>query len=74
MIPAIIDGVKSSNANTALDSDFGAKAARDHVVYQHSHSNMLLFVPTREYQPTFTITLVDQISNQPKLLRVSATR
>jgi hypothetical protein len=72
VIPAIIDGVKSSNANTALDSDFGAKAARDHVIYQHSHSNMLMFVPSNAYQPTFTVTLIDQSSNRSKLFRVSA--
>ena len=71
-IPAIVDGVKSSNANSALDNDFAAKAARDQMIYQHSHANMLMFVPASSYQSTFTVTLIDQLTNQSKVFRVSA--
>lgn len=72
VIPAIVDGVKSAEANRALDSDFGAKSARDHIIHRHSHSNMLMFVPSNAYQSTFFVTLIDQISNQQKTVRVSA--
>lgn len=72
VIPAIVDGVKSSNANAALDSDFCAKAARDQIVYQHSHTNMLIFVPASAYQSTFTVTLLDQGTNQAKTFRVTS--
>jgi hypothetical protein len=65
-IPAIVDGIKSSQANDALDNDFIAKAARDQILYPHSRQNMILFVPTHSYQHSFTLTLIDQESNQPK--------
>lgn len=71
-IPAIVDGLKSSNANAALDSDFCAKAARDRIVYQHSHTNMLMFVPVGSYQSTFTVTLLDQGTNQTKTFRITS--
>lgn len=70
-IPAIVDGVKSAKANEALDNDFNAKVARDQIVFRHSHFNKLLFVPVNEYQSTFTITLIDQETNQPKKLNVA---
>lgn len=72
-IPAIIDGVKSSNANEALDNDFSAKAAHDQIISHHSHFNKILFVPVNEYQPTFTITLVEQNSNVLKTLNITVS-
>ncbi len=63
-IPAIVDGVKSSQANDALDIDFSSKAARDQIIQPHSYFNKLLFVPTNEYQPSFNMTLMDQNSNK----------
>jgi hypothetical protein len=63
-IPAIVDGVKSSQANDALDIDFSSKAARDQIIQSHSYFNKLLFVPTNEYQPSFNLTLMDQKSNK----------
>lgn len=66
-IPAIVDGVKSSQANDALDIDFSSKAARDQVIQPHAYFNKLLFVPSNEYQPAFTVTLMDQNSNKKAL-------
>jgi len=65
VIPAVVDGIKSSEANTALNSDFEAKAARDRIVFSHSRQNTLLFVPTSAYQNAFTVTLIDQESQKP---------
>ena len=70
-IPAIVDGVKSSNANTALDNDFSAKTARDQIIFRHSHFNKLLLVPTNEYQSRVTVTLMDLESNKPKTFDVT---
>ncbi len=71
-IPAIVDGIKSSEANASLDSDFAAKVARNQTIAQHSHLNKIIFVPVSEYQQNFTITLIDQASNNPKVLNVTA--
>jgi hypothetical protein len=71
IIPAIVDGLKSSEANTSLNYDFSAKTARDQVIYKHSHFNKLIFVPVSSYQPYFNITLIDDTS-QVKILQVKA--
>lgn len=71
-IPAVVDGVKSSQANEALDSDFSSKTAREqNLIFPHSHFNKLIFVPVNEYQPMFTISLIDQESNQVKTFNVN---
>jgi len=65
-IPAIVDGINSSDANDALDHDFVAKAAHDQIIFPHSHLNSIIFVPVNAYQNSFTLTLINQESNQPK--------
>ena len=72
-IPAVIDGVKSANANESLDNDFSSKSARDQTLYPHSHANMVLFVPTSGYTSNFDVTLMDLASNKPKTIHVMAS-
>ena len=71
-IPAIVDGVKSANANEALDNDFAAKAARDQVIFPHSRFNAIIFVPVHAYQKSYTLTLIDQESKQPKVFNITS--
>lgn len=71
-IPAVIDGIKSKNANEALDNDFAAKTAKNQVIHSYSTLNKLIFVPVAEYQEGFTVTLVDMDSNKPKILSAIA--
>jgi hypothetical protein len=72
IIPAVVDGIKSSEANEALDTDFAAKAARDQMIAPYSSFNKLIFVPLYDYQESFTVTLIDKESNQPKTFHVTA--
>jgi hypothetical protein len=72
VIPAVVDGIKSSEANELLDNDFASKTARDQIILPHSCLNKIVFVPIAEYQPSFTITIMDQESNQPKNFNVTA--
>jgi hypothetical protein len=72
-IPAVIDGVKSANANTALDNDFSAKAANDQTLMPYSHFNKIIFVPVNEYQPQFTVVLIDQKTGEKTTLEVYAS-
>ena len=72
-IPAVIDGVKSSRANQALDADFDAKAAKDQVILKHSNLNKVLFVPKNEVDSFFTITLLDVKTHAPKTIEVLVT-
>lgn len=71
-IPAIVDGVKSAQANESLDNDFASKTARDQIIYPHSYFNKLLFVPSNEYQSRFHITLIEEESLEPKTIEVFA--
>lgn len=73
-IPAVVDGVKSAQANDALDDDFCTKSAKDQIIAPHSHVNMLMFVPMQCYNSTFHVTLVDLKNNQPRKFAVKAIR
>jgi hypothetical protein len=73
IIPAVIDGLKSSEANEALDTDFYHKtASSDRIINPHSHFNRILFVPAGEYQPNFIVTLIDQESKKEKTFAITA--
>ena len=72
-IPAVIDGVKSSEANKSLDHDFSAKAAKDQMLFSHSHMNTVIFVPRDAYQSKFNITLIEEKTREPKVLEVQAS-
>jgi hypothetical protein len=73
VIPAVVDGIKSFEANEALDRDFYTKTAVDRVIAPKSTLNRLLFVPRSEYQPTFTVTLIEQESKKIKTFTVSTS-
>jgi hypothetical protein len=69
-IPAIVDGIKSANANEALDRDFLAKTARDQVIFPHSRLNAVIFVPCDAFQNAYTITLIDPNTQEPKVFHL----
>lgn len=71
-IPAIVDGVKSSNANDALNNDYACKIAKEQMLFPHSHLNMLIFVPTESYKDSFSVILIDQKTQKPKILNTTA--
>ncbi|MFH1254312.1 MAG: hypothetical protein V1646_02665 [bacterium] len=58
-IPAIVDGVKSSQANQRLDEDFAKKELADQIISPYNTINGLIFVPKNEFSRDFTITAVD---------------
>lgn len=71
LIPAIVDGIGSAEANTALDSDFAMKSAKDQTIQPYSRLNTLLFIPVDGYKDSFSITLVDEKNNEPTTLVLS---
>lgn len=73
LIPAVVDGMKSSDANDALDQDFSAKTARDQVILPHSHMNVVVFVPKDAYQSTFKVTLIEEGTREPQVIEVQAS-
>lgn len=58
-IPAVVDGVRSSQANQKLDEDFAKKELSDQIITPYSTINGLIFVPKDEFKHNFTITAVD---------------
>lgn len=72
VIPAIVDGIKSAKANDNLDIDFSAKTARDQTIAAHSNFNKIIFVPLGQYEGSFSVTLLDLASNEPKTLSITS--
>lgn len=72
LIPAIIDGVSSAEANDKLDHDFYCKAAKDQIIPPYSTANMLLFVPLRGYQNCFDVTLMNYDTGQFTTYEIAA--
>ncbi len=66
IVPAIVDGIKSAEANEHLDYDFAAKTARDQMILPHSNMNTVLFVPVNNFQEAFTITLIEEGTGKTK--------
>lgn len=65
LIPAVVDGIGSSQANEKLDSDFERKAMRNQTIMPYNTINGLVFVSSASYDPNFRITLTDiQTSEQ----------
>lgn len=67
LIPAVVDGVGSSQANQQLDLDFGQKTIRDQTVSPYSTINGLIFVPCAYFHEDFTFTVIDS-ENQERFV------
>ncbi len=74
IIPAVVDGMKSAEANNQLDMDYSAKAAKDSLIFAHSQTNALVFIPKGNVTDTLKLTLIDQKSNQPLTFDVKIAR
>jgi hypothetical protein len=68
LIPAIVDGVGSAEANEQLDIDFENKALNDQIINPYETVNGLIFVPMESFAFDFRITLTDPSSSQPIVL------
>lgn len=71
-IPAVVDGIKSSNANAALDRDFQEKSLQHLNIAPYSFSKTLIFVPKNQFAPVFNISLQDQETGKQKTVTLNA--
>lgn len=69
VIPAVVDGIKSAQANDLLDEDFAAKVATDHVIDPYCSFNKIIFVNKQELSSRIKVTLVDLESNAPEVFQ-----
>ncbi len=68
IIPAVVDGVGSSQANQQLDADFEHKALANQIINPFTTVNGLIFVPTKDFTHNFTIALADVSNNERVVL------
>lgn len=64
LIPAVYDGIKSKEANAALDLDYSAKAIREQTIQPHSSFNGVLFLPKQMANQSLEMFLVNQRTNE----------
>lgn len=67
-IPAIVDGVRSSNANTKLDADYHRKSLSTATISPHRTINGLIFISAGDDTHNITTTLVDIANNRSYIL------
>lgn len=63
-VPAIVDGVKSSQANTQLDRDFSEKNIEQMVINPYTTHNGVIFISNKDYQESFAVKLVNRETKQ----------
>ena len=71
LIPAVVDGVGSAQANEKLDRDYDAKVMGQVVIQPYATHNGLIFVPVSELQDSFEIILVDRETKEKISYRVT---
>ncbi len=64
LIPAVVDGVKSSKANTQLSKDYAQKAINNMEIIPYATATGIVFVPVSQMRENFTITLVNRDTHE----------
>ena len=70
-IPAVVDGVLSSEANRKLDKDFDTKSLEQAVIQPYATINGIIFLSLSESQEPFEVILVDGETNDKISYRVT---
>lgn len=65
IIPAVVDGIKSSQANQYLDQDYQKKSLKTQILQPYSQISSIVFVPDHSFNEArdISMTVVD-VSNQ----------
>jgi len=64
LIPAVVDGCGSANANEALDIDYTAKVLKEQTIQPHSLFNGVVFIPKEHADQKIEMFLVNLKNNQ----------
>ena len=70
-VPAVVDGIKSANANARLERDFAKKANPAFHLPPGGYVKTLLFIPKAQFSPSFEMVLLDEQTKAPVVLTVS---
>jgi hypothetical protein len=60
LIPAVVDGVGSSQANQKLNADYSSKGVTECVIQPYTMLSRVVFVPMSDYHGAFRLTLLDK--------------
>jgi hypothetical protein len=71
-IPAVVEGIRSANANMKLDRDYARKTLRDQIVMPSQKIDGIVFVPVDQFDEKFTCVVTDIITREHHTL--NATR
>ena len=74
LIPAVVDGIRSYEANTQLDMDYDRKARDNFAISPHSFNKTILFIPSNCFKPTFELSLIEEGAKGAITFQVTATR
>lgn len=67
LIPAVYDGIKSNEANAALDADYLDKAIKEQTIQPHSSFNGIVFIPREQAGKSVEVYLVNQRTSEKVL-------
>ncbi len=65
MIPGTIDSIRVLSHHQKLKKDILAKSMKEEVVAPYSTYNRVIFVPKKDYQETFKVTLIELDTLKP---------
>ena len=71
MVPAVVDGIGSAQANEQLDNDFALKSLHDQTIKPYSMINGLIFVPSGNASREFYFKLSDPDKHEQLTLSTS---
>ncbi len=63
-VPAIVDGIKSHEANKELNRDFSEKNIEQMVINPYTTHNGVIFISNKDYQESFTVKLLNRETKQ----------
>jgi hypothetical protein len=71
MIPGTIDSIRVMTHHQKVKKDLQAKSMKNEVVVPYSTFNRVLFVPKKDFQKNFKVTLIDLDSLKPTELQTT---
>lgn len=71
VIPAIVDGVSSMQANSKLRDDFHEKAREHFIIPPGAYVKTLVFVPKAHFHPVFDLSLLERETGRHKTVGLS---
>jgi len=63
-IPAVVQGCGARDYNADMDIDFADKSFKEQVIKSGATATGIIFVPSHDFNPNFSVTLKNAVSNE----------